>query len=153
MIKLERANWKSIIEQIDENDLAEDGVETELHVTLLYGLDIEKFDESLIEQIKKNVAAIKIEPLYSEKISLFENDDDVLKFDVCEYDNLQSKHNYLKENYPNVQSYPDYSPHITIAYLKKGKGKKYINNFKAIEFIPTEIILNLRDKGKFSYKL
>jgi hypothetical protein len=35
--------------------------------------------------------------------------------------------NKLAKNLPHTDSYPDYKPHLTIAYLLKGKGNKYVN--------------------------
>jgi 2'-5' RNA ligase len=33
---------------------------------------------------------------------------------------------------PHTTDFPDYNPHITIAYVKKGKGKKYVvDNYNA----------------------
>mgnify|MGYP003352094323 CR=1 FL=1 len=31
--------------------------------------------------------------------------------------------------FPYTNDYPDYKPHITIAYVKKGLGKKYLDIF------------------------
>ena len=37
----------------------------------------------------------------------------------------------LISHLPNQDSYPDYKPHITISYVNKGSGKKYLDpNFK-----------------------
>lgn len=35
-------------------------------------------------------------------------------------------HKALKKEFDCELTYPDYHPHITIAYLKKGKAKKYM---------------------------
>jgi 2'-5' RNA ligase len=61
-------------------------------------------------------------------IGVFENKDyDVVKFNVNPDGSLQELHDKLSE-FPNSNSFPDYKPHITLAYIKKGLGKKYIRN-------------------------
>lgn len=101
------------------------GLETEPHCTLLYGLHNEVSDE-MVENIMKNYAfgncTIK-------NASLFENEKfDVLKFDV-EGDNL---HDCNKElcKLPHTTDFPNYHPHMTVAYLKPGMGKEYADMFK-----------------------
>lgn len=52
-------------------------------------------------------------------------------------DILYNINNKLTDNFPYSTDYPDYHPHSTIAYLKPGSGKKYVKEFKNIEFIAT----------------
>jgi 2'-5' RNA ligase len=49
----------------------------------------------------------------------------VLKYDIMG-DNLNDTNEELKQ-FPFTSDYPDYHPHMTIAYLKPGKGKHYID--------------------------
>jgi hypothetical protein len=42
---------------------------------------------------------------------------------------------FCVDNYPATQNYPDYHAHATIAYLKKGKGKEYVEAFSEISKI------------------
>jgi 2'-5' RNA ligase len=49
---------------------------------------------------------------------------DVVKFNVVPSFTLQNLNSKLSE-FPNSNEYPEYKPHITIAYVKKGSGKKY----------------------------
>ena len=59
-------------------------------------------------------------------IDIFENKDyDVVKFNVNPDGALQELHDKLSE-FPNSNEYTDYKPHITISYVNKGMGKKYI---------------------------
>jgi len=59
-------------------------------------------------------------------IGIFENKDyDVVKFNVNPDGALQELHDKLSE-FPNSNEYPDYKPHITISYVNKGMGKKYV---------------------------
>jgi 2'-5' RNA ligase len=41
-------------------------------------------------------------------------------------DNLNETNEELKQ-FPFTSDYPDYHPHMTVAYLKPGKGKHYID--------------------------
>lgn len=100
------------------------GLEDEPHCTLLYGLH----KNAKLEEVKKIVNNFKFEECIIKNVSLFENDYDVLKFDV-EGKNLKECNEELKK-LPYTSDYPDYHPHLTIAYIKKGKGKKYINMLK-----------------------
>jgi 2'-5' RNA ligase len=49
-----------------------------------------------------------------------------LKFNVVSDPGLQQLHDELSK-LPNNDKFPTYTPHITIAYLNKGEGKKYVN--------------------------
>ena len=55
----------------------------------------------------------------------FNKDYDVLKMDVRS--NKLNELNELCKTLPHTSTYPDYKPHITIAYLLKGNGSKYMN--------------------------
>jgi hypothetical protein len=51
---------------------------------------------------------------------------------------------------PHTTDYPDYHPHSTIAYLKKGKGEKYTDKLKGAEYIvnPSKIVYSKPDGNK-----
>lgn len=114
--------------QIDPDDLyekeAEGGLEKEPHITLKYGLltDFPKDIRQRLEEEKGGKA-------YMGKSSIFEKEKyDVVKIEV-ESEDLDRLHARLNE-LPHEDKYPDYNPHATIAYVKKGKGKKYKGYFK-----------------------
>lgn len=125
---------------IDENDIyTEDddnsyGLETEPHVTLLYGLH----EEVTIDDVKEKLKGINFGDCIVYNASLFENPKyDVLKFDVrypIKGNPFLSKSNNKLKELPFTSDYPDYHPHMTIAYLKGGSGKKYVKNLKDKEF-------------------
>lgn len=116
---------KNIIAQDDlyiDGDMY--GIEYEPHVTILYGLHCQ--DKNEVKQIKN---ILKYLPKLNVKvtgISLFENEYDVLKFDI-DPEGLKDL-NELFKTFNYTSSYPKYEAHMTIAYLKKGCGKKYLNN-------------------------
>jgi 2'-5' RNA ligase len=117
-----------LLKNIDDNDLHEFGKEKEPHVTVLYGIN----DSSAYETIRSDCEKNNVDPIKIKlsKISVFDNPEfDVLKFDVESADihKLNKKVCSLVE-YEN--DFPDYHPHCTIAYLKKGLGKKYVDSLK-----------------------
>jgi 2'-5' RNA ligase len=133
--------WNSVLESIDEADVYEDedqpgrfGIETDPHVTVLYGTHDNEID---LEDIKKTILDREGIELKMIDISIFENDDyDVLKFGV-ESEDLMEFNSELTEKYPYTNDY-DYHPHATIAYLKPGTGKKYTKVFEEDEQIEME---------------
>jgi len=149
---------------IDKDDIHEIGLETEPHTTLLYGLhDNEINDDELFDHVLKK----HIPNLILYNPSLFENAEfDVLKFDVKQQtpknDDYKKKDDILfiinKElcdNFPYTSDYPNYSPHNTIAYLEKGKGKKYVNMLKNEEYVvtPKYFIYSKSDGNKIKEKI
>lgn len=97
------------------------GRETEQHCTVLYGLTDQQPSEAL-RQIVKHTKPFLIE---LGGISIFENPKfDVVKLDVIS-EELHNLHYELRRSCPNENKYPDYKPHVTVAYVKPGVGKKY----------------------------
>lgn len=130
MIETPFDNWSEITSIIDEQDLYNEpgdntyGIQNNPHVTLLYGLHKEvtpKMVESALEGF--NGSKINING-----VGVFENENfDVVKLNVDPTGSLQVMHDKLCE-FPHTSDYPVYEPHITIGYVKKGLGKKYLNS-------------------------
>lgn len=101
------------------------GLEDEPHTTFLYGLH----NSVSVDDVKGILGNFGYGECKAFNPSLFENEKfDVLKFDV----NGPSLHETNAElsKLPHTTSYPDYHPHLTIAYLKPGYGKKYVDMLK-----------------------
>ena len=120
---------------INDEDVFQDpddpsfGLETEPHTTLLYGLH----DGVTKQNIKNILDKFTFDTFKISNASLFENENfDVLKFDVVGDGLYEANAELVK--YPNTQTYPDYHPHLTIAYLKPGKGKQYVKELNGLEF-------------------
>ena len=129
MIYFDFPEMKDIHTKINKDDVFVDpkdstfGLETEPHCTLLYGLHA----DVSIESIKNALNGLEFGVCTIEKPSLFENDKfDVLKFDV-EGLGLHDGNAALSK-LPHTTDYPDYHPHMTVAYLKTGTGKSYIES-------------------------
>lgn len=120
---------KEISKSIPDAELAEDGKETDYHVTALYGLHADSPDE-----VTKLVAEFRPVEIEFGELSLFPANKgqeqrggyqyDVLKIDIKGDDIIRL--NKLLRKMEHTSTFPDYHPHMTIAYLKPGEGEKYI---------------------------
>jgi len=96
------------------------------YITVLYGLKKE-VDFFKTVKILKDFGLIKIK---IDKIDKFEADDyDVLVYKIIS-PKLEELHTFLKETFANDFSYPIYSPHLTLAYIQKGKGDFLLGDTK-----------------------
>ena len=100
------------------------GYEYNPHLTIKYGIH-EETPQNVLQCIQ-NTGNITIN--YG-KISLFEGNPsyDVVKIDVFG-DALYRMNELITRNVVSTDRYPIYSPHVTIAYIKKGIGKKFLND-------------------------
>lgn len=106
----------------DESGKEDYGIETEPHVTALYGLT--KHDPEPIKAALEGHGPVSFT---LGKMSVFDNPDyDVLKVSVSGAD-IHAVNKKLKA-LPNENTFPDYQPHLTLAYLKKGEGAKYVGD-------------------------
>lgn len=151
MLNLEIPNWKSdVLSRIKEEDVyeGEDGLEDEPHVTVLYGLHNDIPDEKIEKKIKEEMTSPEIK---LQKISIFENDEyDVVKFDVEGEELFRMNEEFSK--FPHTTDYPDYHPHVTIGFVKKGEGKKYTGSLdEAIVVNPSKVKYSKADGSKHYY--
>lgn len=118
------------------------GRETEMHVTILYGLHDSHPDE--IEEFIEFQEPFEVE---LGVVSLFTSHD---KFDVVKLEasgsGLFKLNKLLRNNFNYTNKFPEYKPHVTIAYIKKDLGNELVKDdtFKGQSF--------LVDKVKFSSK-
>lgn len=118
------------------------------HVTVLFGLHSDIEDEDVENTIK----TFKCPSVKLENISVFENDDyDVVKFDIDNTD-LKKMNQQLK-SLPYTSDYDQYHPHVTIAYVKPGEGKKYVQKLSnPIIMEPYRIVYSKADRTKKYYE-
>lgn len=157
MLYADFPNMTELHEQIENDDVYVDpddstfGLENEPHVTLLYGLH----EEVSVELVKSVIDYHKFGPFIAHSASLFENDQyDVLKFDIKEADQLHSCNADLAK-FPHTTDYPDYHPHMTVAYIKKGMGKKYAEKLAGKEYSmnPTHVVYSVPNGEKHNISI
>lgn len=157
---IDKKVWKEFQDMISEEDIFKKegdlsyGREDTPHVTILYGLHADIPDST----VKELIDEMEGPELKLRKISIFENDEfDVVKFDIIgESKKKLGKMNKMLAELPHTTDYPDYHPHSTIAYVKKGKGKKYIKTLTGDDVIsvePHEIMYSKADGSDIKYKL
>lgn len=116
------------------------GREDEMHVTLLYGIHSDSPVE--VNKLVQGNGPIHVE---LGEIDVFTNHD---KFDVVvikvKSDDLNKLNSHLTDNVEFTNKYKEYKPHVTIAYVKKGKGWKYhgLNAWKGKKFATDYLVFS-----------
>jgi len=116
------------------------GRDEDPHITVRYGLETN--DPSSLEKAFSNFGSIEVK---LGKISTFETDEyDVVKIDVNSEDLKRANELVGEVEEVPGETYKDYRPHLTIAYVRKGQGQKYVgeDSFQDLGFNVEEIILN-----------
>lgn len=100
------------------------GLEEQPHITVLYGIHEDEVDPSVVvDMMEQKMDPIKVQ---IKEIDVFENKEyDVVKYNVPVTKELQAYRDMFMESFANTQKFPEFHPHMTIAYVKPGKGKKY----------------------------
>lgn len=132
MVCTELADFAKLQETISKDDLfiADDGgkgLAKNQHVTIYYGVAGEPTPNQVVETLANmNMPG----SLTLNGITLFENDEfDVLKVDVKVSDDMLALRRQVEDEYDvSGDEYGEYIPHLTLAYLKSGTGKKYVND-------------------------
>jgi 2'-5' RNA ligase len=111
-----------VYEEVGENY----GKEANPHVTVMYGLS--PIEETRVKELLNKVPKKIVAELG--KISKFSNADapyDVLKIEV-KSPHLNKIHEMIRKNFENNYKWPQYNPHVTLAYVKKGTCNEYVGN-------------------------
>lgn len=117
-------------EEVPDSDLFTDpndpsfGREDEPHITILYGLHTA--DPKPVEKLLHGEKSFQVT---LGKLSLFTTNDkfDVLKIDA-EGKGLHYLYKLFSNNLKATETYPRYIPHVTIAYVKKGKANHFVGS-------------------------
>jgi hypothetical protein len=129
MVDFNFTNWSKLLESIDSDDIYKVegksyGLQPRSHLTLLYGIHDTVSDEEILncfKGFKEDDFKVQLDG-----VSIFENTEfDVVKFGVVLTPKLKEINKRLSE-LPNSNQFPEYKPHITLAYVKKGLGKKCV---------------------------
>jgi hypothetical protein len=126
------------------------GLETEPHVTILYGLHTQQL-KSIQNKINFKPVKFKIKD-----ISLFENDTyDVLKLGI-ESKDLNELNREVCSKFEFTNKYTDYKPHCTIAYLMPGAGHNYLkmkNELVGKEFTSNRFVFSNKFGDKVYFRV
>ena len=125
-------------------DTGMEGYETNHHLTILYG--VHNDDPALLDGVIEPLFPLKA--LQLGKVSKFDAPNfDVIKVEVILDDNLKSIYDTISTNVEHTKTYPDYIPHVTLAYVTKGSCDKLLNNtfFNGISELPNEFLFVNRD--------
>ena len=134
----------------DDDEYNHYGRELEPHVTVLFGLTQSGAADA--RRLVKDFGKIRLK---LGKMSLFERDKfDVLMVEV-ESKSLQKLNKLMRDNLQFNNEFPTYKPHLTLAYLKKGKGDKYRGNseFDGQSFEFSTLLYSDPDRNKIGISL
>lgn len=130
------------------------GREDYFHVTILYGIHNEDPNE-VLELLKED----KKFRIQLGDISLFESEDkpfDVIKVEVKSPD-LHKLNKKLTDNVEYTNDFPEYNPHVTLAYIQKGMGDRFkgLKDFEGMEaeIFNIEFSSKKKEKGLTPIKL
>jgi 2'-5' RNA ligase len=141
---------RDLFKQIHKSHLYTDepgyGLETEPHITVHYG--VEETSENI--KIVTDIISSSRGPVEVEVtgMGIFENEKfDVLKFNVKSA-LLEEIHDKIGEQTGTKWDFAEYGPHITVAYLKSGYGKYFVDGVKFSKFTIMSPSLVMRTGGK-----
>ena len=124
------------------------GRETTPHITLKYGL-VNGYTEEQMRKMLQNVTPFDIR---LEGIGIFEAEKyDVVKFDV--FGKKLHELNAMFSKLPNHDEHPVYHPHLSLAYVKPGMGKRFVRNAKKSARVPVNMIEYSNQGLKSYYRL
>lgn len=109
--------------QIPDQDLAADGREDQPHITVKYGLHSKD-----VEELRKALEGQGPISVKFGKTKVFEGVEDGTADAIVvevESPDLHLLNGKISDEMEHTDTYPDYKPHATIAYVKPGLGKKY----------------------------
>lgn len=122
---------------IKDKDLAEDGREEDPHVTVKYGLH-----GTRSEPVAKVLSTTEPFDLVLGEYGFFpaneQRDSDVIyrKFSTDSVGKLSRLNKLVARSGEHTDTYPEYTPHVTLAYVKKGLGKAYVARFNKEQVEP-----------------
>jgi 2'-5' RNA ligase len=122
------------------------GREDEIHITVLYGIHSESSQQTRELLRKTKSLSIKLG-----RVKLFSNND---RFDVvyveAENESLYDMNRRFKNHIKYTNRYPKYEPHVTIAYVKKGKGLEHYGKYCFVgkSFVCDHVIFSSKNGAK-----
>lgn len=138
---------RAVQRELDPEDIVE--AEDTPHITVLFGLHDSPELYGEVERLVRGYGEIE---LTLGELALFEHPDKDILIVTVEPDQKLSGLNDLLKTLPYTNEYP-YHPHLTIAYLTKGTGHKYLGLSGVKGQMVKFDTLTFSDKGGYSNKL
>jgi 2'-5' RNA ligase len=127
------------------------GREDEIHITILYGLHTDN-----PEQLRKLLERSGPVNVTLGKIEVFTNPQnyDVVMIEAHSRE-LHDLNVLLKEKTAHSSRFPLYQPHVTIAYVKKGRGWEHrgLDQWEGTQFMCHYAVFSSRNGGKYRISL
>jgi 2'-5' RNA ligase len=133
MAMLDPSEFASLLTEIaytdtyTTNESYASGKVTDQHITLLYGLEKTVTTQIIQEKLDGTFDDTEI---FLDHLTVFKPEGkeyEVLVIECKPTDNILEANSILRD-LPYQNNHPDYKPHVTLAYLKKGEGDKYLEN-------------------------
>lgn len=132
MVTLDVPGWDALIGRIPDEllyraDSAKYGRESYAHCTILFGFHhYPGLGEELLHKLPLDLAALsRPNAVLATGCDVFPNPAcDVLKLNVRSPE-LDRLNKWCKGRYAYTSNYPDYLPHVTLAYLQSGQGAAF----------------------------
>jgi 2'-5' RNA ligase len=106
---------------IPDKELATDGRETNPHCTLRFGLH--SLDPT---PVLRSVAELGTLQFVPGRLGVFKGDQYDVLYVSCENAHDWTRWHRAVEHLPHTDTHDRYVPHVTLAYLRPGKGKEYL---------------------------
>ena len=129
--QINKEKWNAELRKLIPEDITIE-YESDPHITILYNLEHEKINVDEIRSVIQEITDHQLINFNLQPISVFENDKDVVKIGINDFRVLTQLNALLRERFPYQSNFPDYNPHITLAYVNKGEGER----FKGISINP-----------------
>jgi len=115
-------DWVNGIRKLVPNHIVEE-YEFEPHLTVLYGFDDSKMNTGRLKFVVNEFLKDNAISIQADRIGVFSNEQDIIKINVEDLNgNLTRLNRLIKDQFDYENDYPDYKPHITVAYSQKGSG-------------------------------
>lgn len=110
------------IEKTEKNGDWSFGIEDNVHITVKYGFDFNDPQPAINVLIGENGGNVEIST-----VEIFKQDNYEVLVVRVKSKVLNNLHDKLTKALNIYDSYPEYSPHITIAYFKRGRAYRYMD--------------------------
>lgn len=148
-------NFKFLDKHILDGDYVKpkEKIAWDSHITLLYGVTVD-----VPNVVASAIGVLKPFQIKFGKVNIFteaSTEHDVIYIEVEKTPQLVHVNNFLKNNLVHVETYPDFKPHITLAYVKKGKYSNLIGNdeFEGLKYDVTHIVYSDKENNVSNFYL